>query len=225
MWMSGFGSMAQIRPIQTADLEKNPEYYKDTIIHGDMIDIARYKNLLNAISNITLKGYFLEFGVFQGKTINFVAERISNDQLIYGFDSWQGIPDDWHISQSLMDPEKSIMFKKGSWSANGSLPNVKPNVRLISGLFEESLPNFCQEHFTENNITSYLHVDCDLYSSTKTVFDFIGRTLASGSVIVFDEYHATGHEDRAFKEWLIDSKNTATMISTTTSGQCVFIID
>jgi hypothetical protein len=47
-------------------------------------------------------------------------------------------------------------------------------------------------------------VDCDLYSSTKTIFDHLGERLRPGSVIVFDEYfNYVGwreHEYRAFQE-------------------------
>jgi hypothetical protein len=48
------------------------------------------------------------------------------------------------------------------------------------------------------------HVDCDLYASTKTVFDALGDRLQPGSVVVFDDfvgYHgAELHEQRAWRE-------------------------
>ena len=33
-----------------------------------------------------------------------------------------------------------------------------------------------------------LHIDCDLYSSTKDVFDQVYDRLVKGTVIIFDEY-------------------------------------
>jgi hypothetical protein len=49
-----------------------------------------------------------------------------------------------------------------------------------------------------------MHVDCDLYSSTKSVLNALGAQLVPGSVIVFDEYwNYPGwrqHEHRAFQE-------------------------
>jgi hypothetical protein len=49
-------------------------------------------------------------------------------------------------------------------------------------------------------------VDCDLYSSTKIVFDALQPRLAPGAVIVFDEYfnHPEWElgEHKAFNEFL-----------------------
>ena len=33
-----------------------------------------------------------------------------------------------------------------------------------------------------------MHMDADLYSSTKTVFDILGDRVVPGTVIVFDEF-------------------------------------
>ena len=225
--MNPFRISPNLQVIQTANLAKTPNYATDPLLHRDMVMSAKYSNLINAISYITLDGFFLEFGVFQGNSINFIAGKIGDNQLIYGFDCWQGIHEDWLISQSLCDPSTSVLFKKGTWSTNNVLPKVKTNVRLISGMFEDSLPEFCKIHFSEHapNFTSFVHIDSDLYSSAKTIFKYIGHTFITGSVIVFDEFHAVGHEDKAFKEWLLESNHTATLVSKTTSGQCVFIID
>ena len=60
----------------------------------------------------------------------------------------------------------------------------------------------------------FLNVDCDLYSSTKTIFDLIENRIVSGTVIFFDEYFGfqdwRNHEFKAFQEavkrngWLFD---------------------
>ena len=41
-------------------------------------------------------------------------------------------------------------------------------------------------HKDEN--VSFLHIDCDLYSATKTILDTLGHMLQPGCIIVFDEY-------------------------------------
>jgi hypothetical protein len=50
----------------------------------------------------------------------------------------------------------------------------------------------------------FMNVDCDLYSSTKVIFDFLWKQIIPGTVIVFDEYigYPTWKEDefRAFNE-------------------------
>ncbi len=51
-----------------------------------------------------------------------------------------------------------------------------------------------------------MHIDSDLYSSAKTIFDCLGDRVAPGTVIMFDEfYNYTGyqaHEYKAFKEFV-----------------------
>jgi hypothetical protein len=64
------------------------------------------------------------------------------------------------------------------------MPDVADNVVLIKGWFDHTLPHFVQ--ILQENI-AFMHVDCDLYSSTKTVFDALGARLQPGTIIVFDE--------------------------------------
>jgi hypothetical protein len=48
------------------------------------------------------------------------------------------------------------------------------------------LPQFAATH--GDSKVAFIHVDCDLYSATKTVFDQLGAMLQAGCIIVFDEY-------------------------------------
>jgi hypothetical protein len=71
------------------------------------------------------------------------------------------------------------------------------------------LPEFKKEILKDAPI-AFLHIDCDLYASTKTVFDILSDNLVSGTVIVFDElYNYPGfdkHEIKAFTEFLDEKK-------------------
>lgn len=74
------------------------------------------------------------------------------------------------------------------------------------GWFDDTLPGFVAEH---PGPVSFLHVDGDLYSSTKTIFDLVGPRLRVGSVIIFDEFFNypgwEKHEFRAWEEFLASS--------------------
>jgi hypothetical protein len=83
------------------------------------------------------------------------------------------LPEDWREG-----------FPKGSFYTD-SLPLVNYNVKLIKGWFNESLPTFLKTH---NDNCAFLHIDCDLYSSTKTIFYNLKSYISPGTVIVFDEY-------------------------------------
>jgi len=134
-----------------------------------------WKHMLDAALKLagSPKGCILEFGVYNGKTLNFLAARRPQAQL-HGFDSFAGFPDDgrvdWHQDMAVAD-----------------LPEMVGNIQLHIGYFAQTLPGFAATHHKELGNIGLVHIDCDLYSSTKTVFDAIGPYLRPGQVIVFDE--------------------------------------
>ncbi|WP_294535172.1 class I SAM-dependent methyltransferase [uncultured Rhodoblastus sp.] len=148
--------------------------------------------LAYAMGQRKLEGLILEFGVFSGQTINFLASLTT--QRIYGFDSFEGLPEDWR-------PD----FPKGCFRRD--LPEVGDNVELVVGWFDQALPTFLANHSEK---ASLIHVDCDLYSSTKIIFDLCQDRIAAGTIIVFDEFfNYVGwrrHEYKAFME-LIATKD------------------
>ena len=152
---------------------------------------SKYKVHDIAISNVTINnGVVLEFGVYKGDTLNYIAKQLSKYD-IYGFDSFEGLPEFWRDG-----------FDKGAFAVD-NLPQVEKNIKLIKGWFDKTLPTFIQ---TEKREIAYLHVDCDLYSSTKTIFEALGNQIVTGTVIVFDEYfNFSGWENdeyKAFQEFI-----------------------
>jgi hypothetical protein len=99
----------------------------------------------------------------------------------------------------------NIRYKKGTFKRN-DLPKVAANVELIVGWFEKTLPGFLEAH---PEPVSFQHVDCDLYSSTKTVLQYLRNQIVPGKIIVFDEYfNYVGwrlHEFKAFGEFVASS--------------------
>lgn len=132
-------------------------------------------------------GLVLEFGVRFGNTIRQLAKL--TQQKIYGFDSFEGLPEVWHHEP------------KGSYTTRGEIPEVPSNVVLIQGWFDQTLPEFLETH---PGPVRLINVDCDIYSSTKTVLDALAPRIVTGSVIVFDEYIGNEHwredEFKAFQE-------------------------
>ncbi len=144
-----------------------------------------------AISQANLEGLMLEFGVAGGKTIKRIAGAVS--QKVYGFDSFEGLPEDWTHFQ-----------RKGRFSSSGETPSKLPdNVVLVKGWFDVSLPAFINDHPED---IKFLHIDCDLYSSAKTVLSSLAEQIKPGTVILFDEYFNypgwQKHEYKAFDEFV-----------------------
>jgi hypothetical protein len=163
----------------------------EAVIH---LDIAGFHRA--ALARAPREGAHCEFGVFSGQTINFFAEQ-RPETTFDGFDSFRGLPGEW--SGYL-----PFDFDRGA-----SLPPVRANVRLHAGWFDETLPGYA----AGIERVAFLHVDCDIYSSTVTIFRELGAKLAPGCVIVFDEYFCypgfERHERLAFREFLDQSGRTA----------------
>ena len=140
------------------------------------------------LNNVIIDGLFLEFGVSIGETTKFIAKKI-NPKILHGFDSFDGLPENW------------FYLEQKAFSTNGKIPNLPRNVKIHKGLFKETLKDF-----EINQPISFLHIDCDLYSSTKTIFEYVGKNLVKDSIIVFDEYmnhpYWQEHEFMAFQEFV-----------------------
>ncbi|MDG2140659.1 MAG: tetratricopeptide repeat protein [Gammaproteobacteria bacterium] len=133
------------------------------------------------------EGLILEFGVASGVSIRRLASM--TEQEIHGFDSFEGLPEKW------MD------LPKGAFNLSGEPPSAPEHVNFHVGLFSETLPSFLEEY---NGSVKFLNIDCDLYSSTKTVLKLLESRIIPGTVIFFDEYLGypgwRDQEFRAFQE-------------------------
>ncbi len=149
---------------------------------------SRVALLQAAAAVVPPDGLWLEFGVFEGRTINVLAGLTTHT--VHGFDSFEGLPVRW-----------GAHFPAGRFTLGGRLPKVAANVRLWPGWFSETIPPFLRE--CGGSSIALLHVDCDLYSSALVVLRGLCRHLAPGSVIVFDEFITAYPEDesRAFREF------------------------
>ena len=97
---------------------------------------------------------YLEFGVYQGRSIRYWSERLRNpDSRFHGFDSFEGLPESWNM-----------LFKKGLFSTNGEAPRIDdPRVKFFKGWFEDTLPDYRPPQHDQ----LVINIDADLYSSDQ----------------------------------------------------------
>ena len=62
---------------------------------------------------------------------------------------------------------------------------MESNVRLIVGEFDQTIDRFKTEN---TDAISLMHIDSDLYSSSKLIFEKFSKQIVCGTLIVFDEY-------------------------------------
>lgn len=153
---------------------------------GAMRVADRYELLALSLGEAPADGMVLEFGVGSGRTIRVIGEVVP-DRVVYGFDSFEGLP------------EPYFSLPKGAYKQS-ELPEVPDNVEFVIGLFQDTLKGFLKEH-TEN--VAFIHLDADLYSSTKYVLFTLGEShrMVPGTVVQFDEYWSEG-EYEAFQEFV-----------------------
>ncbi len=144
----------------------------------------------------TTNGLIAEFGVWKGSTINMMSSALK-DRTVYGFDSFTGFPDD---GRNDWDQEFSL---------NGQFPKVSENVKLVKGYYCDTLPAFVENN--NSNKFDFIHIDCDIYSSTKDIFDLCKNLIQPGCIIVFDELlHYQGFENNemlAFYEFIQETNH------------------
>lgn len=180
----------------------------DSLIHGLTFINKDYK-------------FVAEFGVWQGRTIKIVRETLDDSFKIFGFDSFEGMPETKSVLENsnnitniydmefykivVCENEIDTYLNAGTFSTNKQTPDV-PNVEWVVGYFDDTLPGFVKNNPPEP--AALLHIDCDHYESTKTVFKYITPYIAKDTVLVFDEWHMDAtiktphHEQKAFYEWV-----------------------
>ena len=133
---------------------------------------------------------FLEFGVWKGESIKFFGNLIKSEKSkLYGFDSFEGLPEQWRG------------MKEGHFSTKGQIPRSDDKrIQFIKGWFQNTLPNYVDTIANESKDRAVLiHLDADLYSSTLFVLYTISQKIKQ-FYFIFDEF--SGHELRALYNFI-----------------------
>ena len=151
-------------------IDLDPIFVGETQSADYMMSIR--KHLVESTRAITLKGHWCEFGVRAGRSLNWMIDEYPK-QVIHAFDSWQGLPEEWNHGTG----------KVADMSCNP--PTVPEHIHLHKGWFKDTVPTW-----KENNKgpVAFLHMDADIYSSTKEVLTLLNDRIVPGTVITFDEF-------------------------------------
>ena len=144
------------------------------------------------------KAYY-EFGLFKGHSLWFAQQIFSvydqKEISYYGFDSFSGLP-------KVEGIDEGGGFNEGDYSVsqNEVLLNLEKNsadlnkIQLFKGFFSN-------EHFRNLEKSNQFKepclavIDCDLYSSTVPVLDFLLPKIKSETYILFDDYNCFEKDD------------------------------
>lgn len=192
-WRQGtrvrFGLLASLQP----QLEMRP------LLPGQGLHFDMVRHILDFHIDDP-SGLFLEFGVHTGNTVNLIAKRLValGGGRVYGFDSFKGLPMDWENAGEVAATGGPGTLRAGHFWLREP-PNVEPNVELVVGFFNSTLPRFLEGRLPVLSSDGLvlkpapeplrlLHLDCDLYSSTFEVLAALQPLLAPGCVIIIDDF-------------------------------------
>lgn len=172
-----------------------------------------------------IDGLYLEFGVANGKSIRYIDTLIKEkflptkqeSILIHGFDSFEGLQEDWAGSVGAL---------KGTYTLGGKMPRVPRTIQLHKGYFEKTLPPFLAQN---NKPISFIHLDADTYPSTKYVLNQTIAQFRIGTILIFDEYICypgwKNGEYLAWQELVADFNIEYTYLGVAETGSTSIIIN
>jgi hypothetical protein len=157
------------------------------------------------IIDAKIQGALVECGVAAGSQIAMMQRTLidNNDQrLIWGFDSFEGIPyatdkDETQPAIGEIDTNKLGLLEStgvSSHSLESVLENFKryelpiDNLNLVKGWFEETI----EPHADQVGDIALLRLDGDLYRSTKVCMKYLYPKLVKGGYLIIDDYQLEG---------------------------------
>ena len=192
------------------------EYQKRRWIRDDFTGFGEFqrRNIFMTIAsfwnvNRPVKGYYFEFGSYGANTMRMAYDsfRYLFDWTYVAFDSFEGLPE-------IPEIDKQEIWVKGNLSMTQEKftrimkRHGMPRDKLITikGFYDYSLTDELKKRLLPKK-AAVIYIDCDLYTSTVPVLDFIKDFLQKGTIIVFDDWNCfygdpNRGEKKAFVEFL-----------------------
>jgi hypothetical protein len=142
-----------------------------TLISEDRLaNIARLARVVEGLS-----GHAAEVGVFRGGSAKVIGSMLPHKEL-HLFDTFDGLPAD----DIPGGPHKQGEFRASESEVRNFLSLC--NCRFHVGTFPQSAVGLEDARF------SFVHLDADLYETTRAGIEFFLPRLVCGGVMVFDDY-------------------------------------
>ena len=138
-----------------------------------------------------IDGDYAEFGCHGGMTFTLAYQEMRRRNMkgkMWGFDSFKGLPG----SHDPRDEHPRWLQGKmatpvATFHQICERSGIPPGAyTLTEGFYDETLPRFGKDDPPKNICLAY--VDCDLYTSTRSVLEFLAPRLKHGMILAFDDY-------------------------------------
>jgi hypothetical protein len=169
----------------------------------------------------TLKGKeigdYLEFGVFNGSSMSsmyLTAKELSLSSMrFFGFDAFEGLPKE-------AEKEDEGVWKKGFYACSFEKmqeclkrKEIDPKkINWVKGWYDKTLNPTIVRKYKLNNL-GIVFIDCDTYSSSKTVLNFLAPLIKEPVIICLDDWKLNNldikelGEYKSFNEFLDENQH------------------
>lgn len=155
----------------------------------------------------SVRGCVVECGVWRGGMSAGMVQVLGFDRQYFLFDSFEGMPP----AREEVDGSSVMAWQKDTTSPTYRNNNRAgedearaamklsgaPSFALVKGWFNETLPSFvppCE--------IAILRLDGDFYDSTRVCLEYLYPHVASGGIIIIDDYHNWDGCARAVNEFV-----------------------
>lgn len=177
--------------LELLEVEGTDREWHQLMMYAHVIELTR-----------DVPGDIIEFGVASGTSLmafvrmNDIFNKMRPHAIarkhVHGFDSFEGLPDlDDSIDLATKAAQKNADMTAGGFDSSETFSQLlafaksRKSCDLHKGWFSETVPKFLAEN--PHAAFSLIHIDCDLYSSTKDALEPTIERLSPGGVILFDE--------------------------------------
>lgn len=173
----------------------DPEVLASTFakVHGKMVEDLSdfFWDAFTALNVNGITGDYVEFGSAGATSIGLaydVVHRTPVERHLWAMDSFTGLPE----AETALDlhPAFAPGYASGgteqflSQCDGHGIPRAAYSV--VEGFYERSLPELGDG---PPNDIALAYIDCNMYSSTITVLEFLAPRLKHGMIVAFDDYY------------------------------------
>lgn len=149
-----------------------------------------FYNAFKALRFNGIDGDYVEFGSCGATTFALAHHEIwqrGHPARLWAFDSFQGLPEPGADDEHPMWREQTMATSLEEFHALCAQRGIpREAYTVVPGFYDETLTAMSPEDEPRNIALAY--IDCDLYSSTRTVLDFLRPRLKHGMIVAFDDY-------------------------------------
>jgi len=161
------------------------------------LSAARYLHI-----NRPIEGYYLEFGCNEANSFRMAFNHFKYFNFTYvAFDSFKGLPKIEEIDKMQIFHEGKLAFSRKEFERLCKKEGINDDkLIIIEGFYENSLTKELIAKLSPKK-ASVIYIDCDLYTSTVSVLNFVVNFLQPGTILFFDDWNCFyGDSDRGQKK-------------------------